>query len=122
MRIIRNALQGGISTKTDIADVVIVGAGAIGCAMAYSLSKEGMRVVVVEKDSLGSHASGFAPGSLNPTRLSPEAMALLQPLSWESFQIHKVLSQELKDETGIDYHFCPTARIILGLTEFGNCA
>lgn len=117
MRIIRNTLQGGIGTKTEIADVVIVGAGAIGCAMAYSLSKEGMRVVVVEKDSLGSHASGFAPGSLNPTRLSPETMAPLLPLSWESFQIHKALSQELKDETGIDYHFCPSARIMLAFTE-----
>lgn len=113
----KNALQGGIGMKTDIADVVIVGAGAIGCAIAYFLSKEGVKVVVVEKDSLGSHASGFAPGSLNPTRLSPEAMSLLLPLSWESFQMHGVLSQELKEEAGIDYHFCPSPRIILAFTQ-----
>jgi len=74
-------------------------------------------VVVVEKDSLGSHASGFAPGSLNPTRLAPEVMDLMLPLTWGSFQIHKVLSQELKEETGIDYHFCQSARVTLAFTE-----
>ena len=71
----------------------------------------------MEKDSLGSHASGFAPGSLNPTKLAPETMALLLPLAWESFQIHEELSQELKEETGIDYHFCPSARLTLAFTE-----
>ena len=103
--------------ETDMADVVIVGGGAIGCASAYFLSREGMKVVVVEKDSLGSHASGFAPGSLNPTKLTLETMDLMLPLAWESFQIHKVLSQELKEETGIDYHFCQSPRITLAFTE-----
>jgi len=103
--------------ETDMADVVIVGGGAIGCASAYFLSREGMKVVVVEKDSLGSHASGFAPGSLNPTKLTLETMDLMLPLAWESFQIHKVLSQELKEETGIDYHFRQSPRITLAFTE-----
>lgn len=100
-----------------MADVIIVGAGVIGCAIAYFLSKEGVKVVVVEKDSIGSHASGFAPGSLNPMRLAPETMDLMLPLSWESFQIHKVFSQELKEETGIDYHFQQSARLTLAFSE-----
>ncbi|RLC61293.1 MAG: hypothetical protein DRI01_08755 [Chloroflexi bacterium] len=103
--------------QKDVADVVIAGGGVIGCAIAYFLSKEGMKVVVVEQDSIGSHASGFAPGSLNPLRLPLETMDIMLPLSWRSFQMHKVLSQELKEETGIDYHFCPSARVILAFTE-----
>jgi len=109
--------RGRVDTKTDIADVVIVGAGVIGCAIAYFLSKEGVKVIVVEKDSIGSHASGFAPGSLNPMRLPPETIDLMLPLTCKSFQIHKVLSQELKEETGIDYHFRQSARITLAFTE-----
>lgn len=109
--------RGRVDTKTDIADVVIVGAGVIGCAIAYFLSKEGVKVVVVEQDSIGSHASGFAPGSLNPMRLPPETIDLMLPLTCKSFQIHKVLSQELKEETGIDYHFRQSARITLAFTE-----
>ena len=38
--------------QSDGADVVIVGAGVIGCATAYFLSKEGMKVVVVEQERL----------------------------------------------------------------------
>jgi len=109
--------RGRVDTKTDIADVVIVGAGVIGCAIAYFLSKEGVKVIVVEQDSIGSHASGFAPGSLNPMRLPPETIDLMLPLTCKSFQIHKVLSQELKEETGIDYHFRQSARITLAFTE-----
>jgi len=103
--------------ETDMADVVIVGGGAIGCASAYFLSREGMKVVVVEKDSLGSHASGFAPGILSPLRMAVETMDLMLPLTWESFQIHKVLSRELKEEVGIDYHFCQSPRITLAFAE-----
>jgi glycine/D-amino acid oxidase-like deaminating enzyme len=33
------------------ADVIIIGAGAIGYAIAYFLSREGVKVIVVEQDS-----------------------------------------------------------------------
>ena len=41
-------------------DVVIIGAGAIGCSIAYHLSKRGMRASVVERESIGTRASGKA--------------------------------------------------------------
>ena len=43
-------------------DVVIIGAGAIGCSIAYHLGKRGMRAVVVERESIGTRASGKAWG------------------------------------------------------------
>lgn len=46
------------------ADVVIVGGGVIGCAIAYHLAKNGARVVVVERDTVGAHASSAAAGML----------------------------------------------------------
>jgi len=103
--------------KADKVDVAIIGAGAIGCAIAYFLSKEGLKVVVVEQDSIGAHASGFAPGILDPLGIAPEYMETMLPLATKSFQIHKELSQQLPVESGIDYHFHQSARLTLAFTQ-----
>lgn len=103
--------------KADKADVTIIGAGAIGCAIAYFLSKEGVKVVVVEKDSIGTHASGFAPGILYPLGVAPKHMEIMLPLTTKSFQIHKELSQQLPLETGIDYHFRQSVHLKLAFTQ-----
>ena len=47
------------------ADVVIVGGGVTGIATAYFLGQAGIRSIVIERDSLASHASGFAYGGLS---------------------------------------------------------
>jgi glycine oxidase len=49
----------------DTADVVVVGAGCIGGAIAYFLSREGLRVKLVDKEAIGSGASAHATGSLS---------------------------------------------------------
>src|SRR5215472_9867767 len=47
-------------------DVVIVGGGVIGCAIAYFLRKRGIAVTVLERGEIGSQASGAAAGLLAP--------------------------------------------------------
>jgi len=103
--------------KTEKADVTVIGAGAIGCAIAYFLSKEGLKVVVVERDSIGTHASGFAPGILRPLGLAPEYIETMLPLTTKSFQMHKELSQQLPAETGVDYHYRQSALLTLAFTQ-----
>ena len=50
-----------------MARVVIVGGGVIGCAIAERLSRERRhRVLLLERDTLGAHASGAAAGLLSP--------------------------------------------------------
>jgi glycine/D-amino acid oxidase-like deaminating enzyme len=39
------------------ADVVVVGAGIVGCASAYYLARRGVRVVVVERGALPGEQS-----------------------------------------------------------------
>ena len=51
---------------TENPDVVIVGGGIVGIATAYFLGRAGVRSTVVERDAVGSHASGFAFGGLSP--------------------------------------------------------
>lgn len=47
------------------ADVVIIGAGAIGCSIAYHLAKRGQRdVVVLERDFIGSGTTSKAAGGI----------------------------------------------------------
>jgi glycine oxidase len=49
-----------------MARVVIVGGGVIGCAVAERLSRGRHRVLLLERDTIGAHASGAAAGLLAP--------------------------------------------------------
>ncbi len=102
---------------TEKADVVIIGAGAIGCAIAYFLSKEGVKVVIVEQDSIGDHASGHAPGILNPQVVIPEYTTIMLPLTTKSFQLHKELFPQLLEEAGVNYYFRQSALLTLAFTQ-----
>jgi len=99
------------------ADVIVIGAGAIGCAIAYFLGKEGLKTIVVEQDSIGAHASGFAPGILSPLGVALESMEAELPLIARSLKIHKELSQQLPAEAGIDYYFRQSALLKLAFTH-----
>ena len=48
------------------ADVVVVGAGAVGLAAAWSAARRGLRVTVLEASAPGAGASGVAAGMLAP--------------------------------------------------------
>ena len=98
------------------ADVVIVGAGVVGCATAYYLARAGAQVTIVERDSVGSHASGFALGGLNP--LSGVGIPdPLGPLALEGFRLHLALATALREETGIDVELRMHSALTLALTE-----
>ena len=47
-------------------DVVIVGGGVIGCAVAYYLRKAGLDVTILERGEIGQQASSAAAGLLAP--------------------------------------------------------
>jgi glycine oxidase len=98
------------------ADVVIVGGGIVGVSTAYFLGKAGVKSTIVERDSVGSHASGFAYGGLsalggigNPGPLSP--------VTAEGMRIHVSLSDALLEETGINTEFRYLPSLSLAFTE-----
>jgi len=47
-------------------DALIIGGGIIGMTSAIQLSKEGMRIAVIDKGELGNEASWAAGGILSP--------------------------------------------------------
>lgn len=82
-------------------DIAVLGAGVAGCATAYFLAKEGASVAVVEREAIGSCASGYALGLLNPltgTGIPGPA----QPLAEAAFKLHRQLWPALQEESGVD--------------------
>ena len=51
---------------TQTTDVAIIGGGAIGCSIAYQLSKLGIRCTIFERRSLACGASGATGGQVTP--------------------------------------------------------
>src|SRR5262249_40604918 len=71
------------------ADAVIIGAGIMGCAIAYSLAKRGLtNVVVLERDAIGRGATADAAGGIRQ-QFSTETNIRLANYSvraWETFK------------------------------------
>lgn len=92
---------------TSRSDVVIVGGGVIGCAVAYTLAKEHLSVTVLERTAIAAESSGAAAGILAPRihATDPEMFAL----ALASEQQFGPLVEELRAETGVDveYAACP---------------
>ncbi len=97
---------------TRIDDVVIVGGGVCGCALARELSARKVRVTVIERDHVAAHASGKSWGGLYPASGAgiPGPVAVHAK---RSFQLHKNLYGVLKEQSGIDYQLRPVESITL---------
>lgn len=103
------------------ADVAIVGGGVIGCAIAYYLTRQGIRVSVIERGELGSESSGAAAGILNAIPGDfDEGMPHLQALEdlrLASFRMFPQLVADLHQETGLDTEYQRCGILRLALTE-----
>ncbi|MBI4298229.1 MAG: FAD-binding oxidoreductase [Chloroflexi bacterium] len=99
-----------------IADVVVLGGGVVGCATAYYLGKEGKQVIIIERESVGSHSSGFAYGALSPLGGDGIPGPLL-PLTIAAMKLHLGLSLSLPQETGIDIQFRLKPTLSLAFAE-----
>lgn len=87
-----------LKEKVDLAEVVVIGGGIIGCSAAYFLSKEGFRVVLVERAEIASGASGSNQGG-SPVYLHPPPVF---DLALESVRMYRRLSEELQFDFEID--------------------
>ncbi|MDY6877809.1 MAG: FAD-dependent oxidoreductase [Chloroflexota bacterium] len=82
-----------------MADVVIIGAGVIGCSTAYHLAQMGITdVVVVEMDQVGSGASGKSASMLSLQFGTDELSARLAKNSYERYT-------QFEDEIGVPIDF-----------------
>lgn len=77
-------------------DVVIIGGGIQGCATAYFLARQGVDVILIEKNHIARHASGVNAGGV---RLLGRDIAEV-PLSKAAMALWPTLNEMLGHDTG----------------------
>src|SRR5579872_1797099 len=93
-----------------ITDVVIVGGGVIGTAIAYYLRKLQVDTTLLERDEIGSQASSAAAGLLAP--LGPlSGPGPFADLLLSSFALFPALAPELEDASGIGMEYEQTGAL-----------
>ena len=97
------------------AEMAVLGAGSAGCAVAYYLAREGVSVTLIERTAVGSGASGYALGVLNPL-VGTGIPGPAQPLAEAAFAMHKELWPALEDETGLSVQASARPHLDLCLT------
>ena len=102
----------------ETAEVVVIGAGVVGCSVAYYLAREGVSVTLLEQEAIGSGASAHATGSLSllGAEFSPGASFELARASYAEFP---QIVPELESATGMDllYQRRPSLRLALDEEE-----
>jgi glycine/D-amino acid oxidase-like deaminating enzyme len=102
------------SARPDVgADVIVIGGGLVGSAVAYGLAREGARVTVLDEDDGGFRASR---GNFGLVWIQGKGYGLSPYARWSRSSATRwpMLADSLKSETGIDvalrqpggFHFC----------------
>ena len=89
------------------ADVVIVGGGIMGCALAYQLARRDVDVLLLERETLGSQSTGRCAGGVRQ-QFSMEANVRLQRLSVQLFENFEQETGHAADFRQIGYLFVLT--------------
>jgi len=95
-------------------DVAIIGGGLIGGSIAFELSTENLRVVILDRQEPGREASWAAAGMLSPGPDSPRDLPLV-PLMKESLRIYPEFVGRVEDRSGqlVDFVRDGTLQILL---------
>ncbi|WP_337484959.1 glycine oxidase ThiO [Paenibacillus sp. OSY-SE] len=87
--------------QSQTTDMLIVGGGVIGCAIAYELSKRGLQVTLLERGRLGLGTTCTAAGMLAPVaeRFKHKGLGSFARLSLDYFSIW---AEELWEQSHVD--------------------
>ena len=99
------------------ADVIVVGAGVIGCAVARELARQGARVRVFESRSVGAGATQASAGVLAPyIEASPGP---LFDLAERSLGMYDRFIEDVQAESGVtvEYRRCGTLEVAVDAAD-----
>jgi glycine oxidase len=98
------------------ADVVIVGGGVIGCAIARRAARDGLSVVVIERGTPGMEASWAAAGMLSPLA-EAEGPGPFLNLLLAAREMYPPYAAALREETGVDVSYADAGTLFVALRE-----
>jgi len=97
-------------------DVLVVGGGVHGCAVALELAKRGRSVTVLEKSVPGAEASGAAAGILGPHLECEDDGPFLQ-LCRHSLELYPEWVADLEGRSGVDVELVPCGGLLVALDD-----
>lgn len=97
-------------------ELVIVGGGVIGCAIAYYAAKAGIQVLLIEKGKIGAKTSSVAAGLLAPSGQIKGCNPFAE-IATASVRLFPTLAEELREASGIDINYDPCGSIRLAIDE-----
>lgn len=86
-------------------DVVVVGAGIVGCGVAYELARRGASVQLVDDRPIGLGATQASAGILAPYIEAREGSALL-PLAVRSLELYDEFVSAVCSDSGASVTYC----------------
>ena len=97
-------------------DVVVVGAGIVGCAVAYYLSLEGLNVRLMDRSDIGSGCSAHGTGAFSMLggEFRPGASF---SLGLEGLRMSGELADRLAEETGMETYYQRLPHVRMALDE-----
>ncbi len=113
-------------------EIVIIGAGAIGCSIAYHLAKQGVPAQVIEREAIAARASGkswavfaYPPRFVALEGQPPELLFSMPPgsvrpwleLLWLGYHRLPDIALELGDTAGIDIGYGELSWVRIVFTE-----
>jgi sarcosine oxidase subunit beta len=81
---------------TQVYDAIVIGAGVMGASTAYNLSQRGLKVLILERQSVGVGATGASSGLV---RMHYD-IEVDSALAWQSFHFFKNWRERIGGECG----------------------
>ncbi len=99
-------------------DVVVIGAGIVGCAVAYELARRGVRVQVIDRRSVGQGATQASAGVLAPFIEAHDRGPLLD-LAVRSLDLYDQFVARVVEDSGAAVQYVRTGTLEIASDEAG---
>jgi glycine oxidase len=99
-------------------DIIVIGAGIVGCAVAYELARRGASVEVVDERTVGMGATQASAGILAPYIEAHETSPLLE-LAVRSLDLFDDFIERVSSDSGIAVTYRRTGTLDVATNEAG---